>query len=111
MAGPSRGPTALRYVDLLLLAAGLPVFIAAGLPMAGYAVIAANPRGSTGRGTAYSRAIWADWGNKDFEDVMAAVDHRHGHQVDSARRHPEAKLGRCVGELDRDHLEPRFRIN
>jgi dipeptidyl aminopeptidase/acylaminoacyl peptidase len=41
----------------------------------GYAVVAANPRGSTGRGTAYSRAIWADWGNKDFEDVMAAVDH------------------------------------
>ena len=41
----------------------------------GYAVIAANPRGSTGRGTAFSRAIWADWGNKDFEDVMAAVDH------------------------------------
>jgi hypothetical protein len=28
-------------VDLVLLAAGLPVFIAAGLPMAGYAVIAA----------------------------------------------------------------------
>jgi dipeptidyl aminopeptidase/acylaminoacyl peptidase len=41
----------------------------------GYAVIAANPRGSTGRGTAYSRAIWADWGNKDYEDLMAAVDH------------------------------------
>jgi dipeptidyl aminopeptidase/acylaminoacyl peptidase/TolA-binding protein len=41
----------------------------------GYAVIAANPRGSTGRGTAYSRAIWADWGNRDFDDVMAAVDH------------------------------------
>jgi len=41
----------------------------------GYAVIAPNPRGSTGRGTAYSRAIWADWGNRDFDDVMAAVDH------------------------------------
>jgi dipeptidyl aminopeptidase/acylaminoacyl peptidase len=41
----------------------------------GYAVVAANPRGSTGRGTAFSRAIWADWGNKDYEDVMAAVDH------------------------------------
>ena len=40
----------------------------------GYAVVAANPRGSTGYGTAFSRAIWADWGNKDFEDVMAAVD-------------------------------------
>jgi hypothetical protein len=39
--GSSRTATALRYVDLVLLAAGLPVFIAAGLPMAGYAVIAA----------------------------------------------------------------------
>jgi dipeptidyl aminopeptidase/acylaminoacyl peptidase len=41
----------------------------------GYAVVAANPRGSSGYGTAFSRAIWADWGNKDYEDVMAAVDH------------------------------------
>jgi dienelactone hydrolase len=40
----------------------------------GYAVVAANPRGSSGYGTAFSRAIWADWGNKDFDDVMAAVD-------------------------------------
>ncbi len=41
----------------------------------GYAVIAANPRGSSGRGRDFSRAIWADWGNKDFTDVMGAVDH------------------------------------
>jgi tetratricopeptide (TPR) repeat protein len=41
----------------------------------GYAVVASNPRGSTGYGTAFSRAIWADWGNKDYQDVMAAVDH------------------------------------
>jgi dipeptidyl aminopeptidase/acylaminoacyl peptidase len=40
----------------------------------GYAVVAANPRGSTGYGRDFSRAIWADWGNKDFQDVMAAVD-------------------------------------
>jgi dipeptidyl aminopeptidase/acylaminoacyl peptidase len=40
----------------------------------GYAVVAANPRGSTGYGKDFSRAIWADWGNKDFQDVMAAVD-------------------------------------
>jgi hypothetical protein len=32
--------TAPRYLDLVLLAAGLPVFIAAGLPMAAYIVIA-----------------------------------------------------------------------
>lgn len=40
----------------------------------GYAVVACNPRGSTGYGSAFSRAIWADWGNKDYQDVMAAVD-------------------------------------
>ena len=44
------------------------------LAAAGYAVIAPNPRGSTGYGTAFARAIFADWGNKDFEDEMAAVD-------------------------------------
>ena len=40
----------------------------------GYVVVAANPRGSSGRGRDFSQAIWADWGNKDFDDVMAAVD-------------------------------------
>jgi len=40
----------------------------------GFAVVAANPRGSSGYGRDFSRAIWADWGNKDYEDVMAAVD-------------------------------------
>lgn len=33
--------TALRYFDLALLAAGLPVFLAADLPIAGYLVLAA----------------------------------------------------------------------
>ena len=41
----------------------------------GYVVIAANPRGSSGRGEKFSTAIYADWGNKDAEDVLAAVDH------------------------------------
>jgi dipeptidyl aminopeptidase/acylaminoacyl peptidase len=41
----------------------------------GFAVVAANPRGSSGYGRDFSRAIWADWGNKDFDDVIAAVDH------------------------------------
>jgi len=40
----------------------------------GYAVVAANPRGSSGRGRDFSHALFADWGNKDFQDVMAAVD-------------------------------------
>jgi dipeptidyl aminopeptidase/acylaminoacyl peptidase len=41
----------------------------------GYVVIAANPRGSSGRGEKFSTAIWADWGNKDGQDVLAAVDY------------------------------------
>jgi dipeptidyl aminopeptidase/acylaminoacyl peptidase len=41
----------------------------------GYAVVAANPRGSSGRGEKFSTAIWADWGNKDGQDVLAAVDY------------------------------------
>lgn len=41
----------------------------------GYLVIMVNPRGSSGYGQDFSRAIWADWGNKDFEDVVAGVDH------------------------------------
>jgi tetratricopeptide (TPR) repeat protein/pimeloyl-ACP methyl ester carboxylesterase len=41
----------------------------------GYAVITSNPRGSTGYGTAFSRAIFAEWGVKDVDDVLAAVDH------------------------------------
>lgn len=41
----------------------------------GYVVVFANPRGSNGYGEAFCRAIFADWGNKDFQDVMAGVDH------------------------------------
>ena len=40
----------------------------------GFAVVAANPRGSSGYGRTFSRAIFADWGNKDYDDVMAALD-------------------------------------
>jgi dipeptidyl aminopeptidase/acylaminoacyl peptidase len=41
----------------------------------GYVVLGANPRGSSGRGEEFSMAIYADWGNKDAQDVLAAVDH------------------------------------
>ena len=41
----------------------------------GYMVVAANPRGSSGRGGDFTKAIYADWGNKDAQDVLAAVDH------------------------------------
>ena len=41
----------------------------------GFAVLAINPRGSSGRGFDFARAIYADWGNKDVQDVLAGVDH------------------------------------
>jgi dipeptidyl aminopeptidase/acylaminoacyl peptidase len=41
----------------------------------GYAVIGMNPRGSSGRGEKFALAIWADWGNKDVQDVLAGVDY------------------------------------
>ena len=40
----------------------------------GYAVVMANPRGSTGYGEDFLKANRADWGGGDFRDVMAAVD-------------------------------------
>lgn len=41
----------------------------------GYAVLAVNYRGSAGRGAAFSRSIWADWGHFEVEDLLAGVDH------------------------------------
>ena len=52
----------------------------------GYAVIAANPRGSSGRGEKFSTAIWADWGNKDGQDVLAAVDYAVGQGIADSTR-------------------------
>jgi len=40
----------------------------------GYVVLLPNPRGSQGRGGDFARAIRADWGNLDVQDVLAAVD-------------------------------------
>jgi dipeptidyl aminopeptidase/acylaminoacyl peptidase len=45
------------------------------LNAAGYAVVTPNPRGSTGYGQKFAQAIFADWGNKDFQDDMAIVDY------------------------------------
>lgn len=42
---------------------------------AGYGVVACNPRGSSGRGTEWMRAVVGDgWGTNDLEDVRLVVD-------------------------------------
>ena len=40
----------------------------------GYAILRCNPRGSSGYGTEFRMANRADWGGKDFMDLMAGVD-------------------------------------
>ena len=40
----------------------------------GYAILRPNPRGSSGYGTEFRAANRADWGGKDFIDLMAGVD-------------------------------------
>jgi len=40
----------------------------------GYAVLRANPRGSSGYGTAFRQANIKDWGGGDYADLMAGVD-------------------------------------
>jgi dipeptidyl aminopeptidase/acylaminoacyl peptidase len=39
----------------------------------GYAVLNVNYRGSNGRGIAYQKAIWANWGVDEVQDVEACV--------------------------------------
>ncbi len=73
--------TGLRYPTLLRIHGG-PVsqydfafnFEAQLFAANGYVVVMSNPRGSSGYGQDFSLGIYRDWGNKDFEDVMAGVD-------------------------------------
>ncbi len=41
----------------------------------GYAVVGINPRGSSGKGFDFARAIYADWGHVDASDIIAGTDY------------------------------------
>ncbi len=45
-----------------------------GYAARGYVVLYTNPRGSTGYGQEFERAIVGEWGGKDYVDVMNGVD-------------------------------------
>lgn len=64
---PHGGPVWAYYAEFTHLA---QLFAANG-----YAVLLPNPRGSTGYGESFAKAIFADWGNKDYQDDMAMVDY------------------------------------
>lgn len=52
----------------------------------GYAVLAVNYRGSSGRGQAFQRAIAADWGDLEVKDLEAGVDHVIGMGIADPQR-------------------------
>lgn len=55
---------------------------------AGYGVIACNPRGSSGRGEGFARAVTGDgWGVADMTDILKALE-------EALRRHPRIDAGR-----------------
>ena len=55
---------------------------------AGYGVLLVNHRASTGYGDVFATAIEGDWGNLDYADLMAGVDHA----IDEGRADPD-RLG------------------
>ncbi|UCE46279.1 MAG: S9 family peptidase, partial [Phycisphaerales bacterium] len=78
---PSFNPI-LRYATLLLIHGG-PVsqysygfsFEAQLFAAHDYVVVRCNPRGSSGYGRDFCFALYQGWGEKDYRDVLAAVDH------------------------------------
>nr|AXK90333.1 acetyl xylan esterase superfamily [uncultured Pyrinomonas sp.] len=53
---------------------GRGVYPIAAFASRGYAILRANPRGSSGYGTAFRRANLQDWGFGDYQDLMTGVD-------------------------------------
>ncbi|HEX4546530.1 MAG TPA: S9 family peptidase [Candidatus Acidoferrum sp.] len=64
---PHGGPVWAYYAEF----DHLPQLFAAN----GYVVLFPNPRGSTGYGQKHAQAIFANWGNQDFQDDLAMVDY------------------------------------
>ncbi|MCH7680008.1 S9 family peptidase [candidate division KSB1 bacterium] len=52
----------------------------------GYAILRANPRGSTGYGKDFRYANFKDWGFGDYEDIMSGVDK----VIDMGVGHPDS---------------------
>ena len=68
--GPNMQDDHALRLDLYPLALERQMFAAHG-----YVVLAINYRGGSGRGSAYTQAILADWGNKEVADLLAGVDY------------------------------------
>lgn len=76
----------------------------------GYAVLAVNYRGSAGRGQKFSRAIAADWGHFEVDDLLAGVE--HAVQIGVADPDRLGVGGWSYGGILTDYLiaaDPRFK--
>jgi dipeptidyl aminopeptidase/acylaminoacyl peptidase len=51
-----------------------------------YVVVQVNYRGSSGRGSAFARQLFGDWGNLDASDLRAGIDHIIGLGIADADR-------------------------
>jgi dipeptidyl aminopeptidase/acylaminoacyl peptidase len=65
------GPTGVFVRSFTGTAGTYPI---AAFAARGYAVLRANPRGSSGYGKAFRHANRADWGGGDYRDLMSGVD-------------------------------------
>lgn len=81
MIKPASWKAGQRYPTLLYIHGGPNgqddygfTFDAEFLAANGYVVLQMNYRGSSGRGSAYQKAIFADWGHKEVMDLIGAVD-------------------------------------
>jgi dipeptidyl aminopeptidase/acylaminoacyl peptidase len=78
----SLGSKAVSPAPMILLIHGGPNgqdahsfdFLRQWLAAKGYAELNVNYRGSAGRGQQYAQTIFADWGHKEVEDLLAGVD-------------------------------------
>lgn len=52
----------------------------------GYAVVSTNPRGSTGRGENFAKALFGDWGGPALPDALAAVDDAVARRIADPKR-------------------------
>ncbi len=76
----------------------------------GYAVLSINPRGSSGRGFDFSRAIYADWGNLDAQDISAGITHAIAQGIADPQR--IGVFGWSYGGILTDYMiasDPRIR--
>ena len=52
----------------------------------GFVVLRVNYRGGSGRGAAFAKAIFADWGHKEVEDLLAGVNYLVANGIADADR-------------------------